>query len=34
LIVGLKKLADRHGTLLQTHACFSYSTTIAIGSPR
>jgi 5-methylthioadenosine/S-adenosylhomocysteine deaminase len=26
LIVGLKKLADRYGTLLQTHACFSYST--------
>jgi 5-methylthioadenosine/S-adenosylhomocysteine deaminase len=26
LITGLKKLADRHGTLLQTHACFSYST--------
>jgi 5-methylthioadenosine/S-adenosylhomocysteine deaminase len=26
LIAGLKKLADRHGTLLQTHACFSYST--------
>src|SRR5215475_4121825 len=26
LIIGLKKLADRHGTLLQTHACFSYST--------
>jgi 5-methylthioadenosine/S-adenosylhomocysteine deaminase len=26
LITGLKVLADRHGTLLQTHACFSYST--------
>ena len=26
LIGGLKKLADKHGTLLQTHACFSYST--------
>ena len=26
LILGLKKLADRYGTLLQTHACFSYST--------
>jgi 5-methylthioadenosine/S-adenosylhomocysteine deaminase len=26
LIVGLKELADRHGALLQTHACFSYST--------
>ncbi len=26
LITGLKQLADRHGTLLQTHACFSYST--------
>ena len=26
LITGLKKLADRYGTLLQTHACFSYST--------
>ena len=26
LIKGLKKLADRHDTLLQTHACFSYST--------
>jgi 5-methylthioadenosine/S-adenosylhomocysteine deaminase len=26
LISGLKKLADRYGTLLQTHACFSYST--------
>jgi 5-methylthioadenosine/S-adenosylhomocysteine deaminase len=26
LIVGLKKLADKFGTLLQTHACFSYST--------
>jgi 5-methylthioadenosine/S-adenosylhomocysteine deaminase len=26
LIVGLKKFADRHGALLQTHACFSYST--------
>jgi 5-methylthioadenosine/S-adenosylhomocysteine deaminase len=26
LIVGLKKLADRYGALLQTHACFSYST--------
>jgi 5-methylthioadenosine/S-adenosylhomocysteine deaminase len=26
LILGLKKLADLHGTLLQTHACFSYST--------
>jgi 5-methylthioadenosine/S-adenosylhomocysteine deaminase len=26
LIVGLRKLAQQHGTLLQTHACFSYST--------
>jgi len=26
LILGLKGLADKHGTLLQTHACFSYST--------
>jgi 5-methylthioadenosine/S-adenosylhomocysteine deaminase len=26
LIVGLKKLADKFDTLLQTHACFSYST--------
>jgi 5-methylthioadenosine/S-adenosylhomocysteine deaminase len=26
LIIGLKELADRHGALLQTHACFSYST--------
>jgi 5-methylthioadenosine/S-adenosylhomocysteine deaminase len=26
LITGLKKLADRYSTLLQTHACFSYST--------
>ena len=26
LIVGLKKLADKYDTLLQTHACFSYST--------
>jgi len=26
LITGLKKLADRYGALLQTHACFSYST--------
>jgi len=26
LIVGLKELADRHEALLQTHACFSYST--------
>ncbi len=26
LILGLKKLADKFGTLLQTHACFSYST--------
>ncbi len=26
LIHGLRKLADRYGTLLQTHACFSYST--------
>src|SRR5262249_36206495 len=26
LITGLKKLADRYDTLLQTHACFSYST--------
>src|SRR5215468_2856200 len=26
LITGLKKLAVRYGTLLQTHACFSYST--------
>jgi 5-methylthioadenosine/S-adenosylhomocysteine deaminase len=26
LIKGLKKLADKHDALLQTHACFSYST--------
>jgi 5-methylthioadenosine/S-adenosylhomocysteine deaminase len=26
LILGLKGLADKYGTLLQTHACFSYST--------
>ncbi len=26
LIVGLDRLAKRYGTLLQTHACFSYST--------
>jgi len=26
LIMGLKRLADRYGALLQTHACFSYST--------
>jgi 5-methylthioadenosine/S-adenosylhomocysteine deaminase len=26
LILGLKRLADKFGTLLQTHACFSYST--------
>ena len=26
LIRGLKKLADKHDALLQTHACFSYST--------
>ena len=26
LITGLKKLADKYDTLLQTHACFSYST--------
>jgi len=26
LITGLKGLADTYGTLLQTHACFSYST--------
>lgn len=26
LIVGLKRLADKFDTLLQTHACFSYST--------
>jgi 5-methylthioadenosine/S-adenosylhomocysteine deaminase len=26
LIVGLRKLAEKHDTLLQTHACFSYST--------
>lgn len=26
LILGLKELADKHGTSLQTHACFSYST--------
>jgi 5-methylthioadenosine/S-adenosylhomocysteine deaminase len=26
LIIGLKKLAERYGALLQTHACFSYST--------
>ncbi len=26
LILGLKALAEKHGALLQTHACFSYST--------
>jgi 5-methylthioadenosine/S-adenosylhomocysteine deaminase len=26
LILGLKELADKYQTLLQTHACFSYST--------
>jgi 5-methylthioadenosine/S-adenosylhomocysteine deaminase len=26
LILGLKELADKYGTSLQTHACFSYST--------
>ncbi|HUZ73908.1 MAG TPA: amidohydrolase [Stellaceae bacterium] len=26
LITGLKAIADRYGVLLQTHACFSYST--------
>ena len=26
LITGLKELADKHDTFLQTHACFSYST--------
>lgn len=26
LILGLKELAAKYGTLLQTHACFSYST--------
>ena len=26
LILGLRKLADKYNTLLQTHACFSYST--------
>jgi 5-methylthioadenosine/S-adenosylhomocysteine deaminase len=26
LIVGLKSIADKHHALLQTHACFSYST--------
>ena len=26
LILGLKSLADKYDTLLQTHACFSYST--------
>ncbi len=26
LITGLKSIADRHGALLQTHACFSYQT--------
>ncbi len=37
LITGLKGLADKHGTLLQTHACFSYSThdgcLAAFGAP-
>ena len=37
LIEGLKGLADRHGALLQTHACFSYSThdgcLAAFGAP-
>jgi 5-methylthioadenosine/S-adenosylhomocysteine deaminase len=26
LIVGCKQLADEHGAMLQTHACFNYST--------
>jgi 5-methylthioadenosine/S-adenosylhomocysteine deaminase len=26
LIVGLRKLADRYGVFIQTHACFNYST--------
>lgn len=26
LIVGCKELADEHGAMLQTHACFNYST--------
>jgi len=26
LITGLKDIANRHGTFVQTHACFSYST--------
>jgi 5-methylthioadenosine/S-adenosylhomocysteine deaminase len=26
LITGCKSLADRHGSILQTHACFNYST--------
>ncbi len=26
LILGLKKLSQKHGTFLQTHACFAYST--------
>ena len=37
LITGLKALADKHGTMLQTHACFSYSThdgcLAAFGAP-
>ena len=37
LITGLKTLADEHGCLLQTHACFSYSThdgcLAAFGAP-
>lgn len=37
LIEGLKGLADKHGCLLQTHACFSYSThdgcLAAFGAP-
>ena len=37
LIEGLKVLADQHGCLLQTHACFSYSThdgcLAAFGAP-
>ena len=37
LIEGLKALADRHGGLLQTHACFSYAThdgcLAAFGAP-
>ncbi len=37
LISGLKTLSDRHGSLLQTHACFSYSThdgcLAAFGAP-